>query len=522
MPSQGPRPDRHVIPRWRSPRRTARLGELNSVRAVSPSPEQPSPLLLEQLEHLRRGWTRTRAAGHLRKASSMAVEALGFAVAAGLEADVSPEVAFLEDQQTLVTPGGQRLVARVRAHMNEQPTLPLRTPPGEFPEPNSRQRIAELKAAVRTAPRNALAWVELARHYAVLGQHRHALRAMRTGHALAPTNRFVLRSAARLHLVTGDPEQAHWIILSAPSVQQDPWLLASELALAAEADRTPRFVRRAKQLMARGELPAFHISELASELATLELAAGKSRKARQLFSMALADPHENGLAQAEWALPQLPQLVVNTQLLEVPNSYEARAREARQGERWEEALAEASYWLYDERFSVEAATFASYVAATTLNKFQTAERVARIGLRAHPHSALLRNNLAFALAQQGRLGDATVELAAVTLEEQDVGDRVALAATAGLIAYRSGDPIMGRPLYDQAITKARQAGHREEEALASFYLAVEELRVGSPDARILATRAIGLARRQAWPEYKALVTQLERLLAEPPRRSDRG
>jgi tetratricopeptide (TPR) repeat protein len=505
MPSFSPREDRHVVPRWRDPRVTAWLGELNS---SSKAPTRPvDPAEQERLEDLRRSWQHARDVGEHRRAVSLALETAAFSVSHGPHLSHNDELAFLSGAPQLLSPAAERFVERLFAGRDEQHRLWL--PPAPYGSATeSHAHVRALKRHVRVAPRNALAWVELARQYIILGQSAQAQRAMRVARALSADNRFVLRSAARLHLVTGDADLAHQIIATSPATPNDPWLLAAELALAGEAGRAPKFTRRARAVLARDEAPPLHLSELASELATAELGAGKDRKARKLFQTALIDPHENGLAQVEWALPHLPLLVVDRDLLDVPSSYEARAREAAQDGRWKEALAESLQWLQDEPFSLDASTFASYVAATALMDYEAAERAARIGLAASPHRALLLNNLAFALAQQGRYIDAAAALreAAVT---GDDADRAAVVATGGLVAYRTGDSALGRRLYETAIHHARTAGHRSQEALATFYLAMEELRLQSDDAVSLARRAAELARRQQAAEYKLLVQRLE-------------
>lgn len=511
MPTIGPNRERHVVPRWRGPQQTIELGELSSL-TISRS----SPLSSDVAEHfrsLRTAWRYAKDQERLSEARSIAAEVLGLALTADLPMALDEEVALLLDESAPTTPVVRRLALSFRSRRDQQePALALRLPPTQAEPERTRELIAHLKAGVRSSPRDVLAWVELSRQYAILAQHNHAQAAMRIAQQLSPQNRYVLRSAARLHVVADDPASAHKLIARSDAVHKDPWLMASELALAAEADRPPISTRRARRLIDRGEVPPFHLSELASELATAELGAGNSRKARKLFRVALLEPHENGLAQVEWAAPQLPQLEIDVTALDIPHSFEARAREAAQRQDWEVALGEARYWLSDEQFSVSAAAFSSYVAGVVLEDFTAAEELAKLGIVSNPHSALLRNNLAFALAQQGRLAEASAELESVSGESQTNVDKVVLAATAGLIAYRSGDAAQGRDLYDHAIQRARQERLDGPAAVASFYLAREEVAVGSPHAADLVRRAIELVRHQSAPEYKVIANKLATLL----------
>jgi hypothetical protein len=55
---------------------------------------------------------------------------------------------------------------------------------------------------------------------------------MMTALQLAPQNRHVLRSAARLFLHVGDPECAHDLVARNDATKNDPWLIAAEIAIA--------------------------------------------------------------------------------------------------------------------------------------------------------------------------------------------------------------------------------------------------------------------------------------------------
>ena len=58
-----------------------------------------------------------------------------------------------------------------------------------------------------------------------------------------------------------------------------------------------------------GDHSNLDVSELISELATLDLQSGRDKRSRQLFVRALVDPTENSLAQAEWALQKDPRVI---------------------------------------------------------------------------------------------------------------------------------------------------------------------------------------------------------------------
>src|SRR5205823_4591050 len=107
-------------------------------------------------------------------------------------------------------------------------------------------------------------WVDIARHYSIMGFNEQARRAIQKGVALAPENRFTLRSAARFYIHIGDPEVAHDILKRSEKTKSDPWLLAAEIAAATVAGRTSRLVRRGRGFL--DTHPPFQATELASAI----------------------------------------------------------------------------------------------------------------------------------------------------------------------------------------------------------------------------------------------------------------
>src|SRR5262249_9736149 len=95
---------------------------------------------------------------------------------------------------------------------------------------------AELRRSLRRNPHNARRWTDLARLQAALGKDRHAERAILTAQGLAPEDRHVLRSAARLAIHLHRPDEARTILLRAQRTPHDPWLLACEISAAEIAE----------------------------------------------------------------------------------------------------------------------------------------------------------------------------------------------------------------------------------------------------------------------------------------------
>jgi tetratricopeptide (TPR) repeat protein len=367
--------------------------------------------------------------------------------------------------------------------------------------------VSRLRTRLREMPRNPTLFVDLARVYILLGQAEQATRAMRTALGLAPENRFVLRSAARLFLHIKEPEKAYGLLRSAEATRFDPWLLAAEIAVASATHRTPRFVREGEGMLIQAKSAPLHTSELASAIGTIELMTGHLRRGRQHFREALRVPTDNTLAQAQWvATNQVGANLVLKTDLDRPRSFEARSLAYRSKGEWEPALEEAKKWLYDEPFSRNAAAVASYLASVPLEQYGEAADLARVGLASTPRDTLLLNNLAFALASAGNIEAAEREFRQISPEEFESRNlRATLNATKGLLSYRRGDLGRGRLHYEQAIEQFRAEGDQLGLAQALLYHAREAFLARSPDADRIWQATQEQAEKVKLPEISTLL-----------------
>ena len=377
-----------------------------------------------------------------------------------------------------------------------------------------RARLHDARIRLREDPRNAVLLVDVARDYAILGSLRQATHAMAMALALAPENRFVLRCAVRLYQHSGDLERAHDLIARARAAPGDPWLLAAEMAVASAAHRKPRFTKRARQTLAGGSHPPAHLSEMASALATLELAAGKTRAAKRLFGVALRAPNDNTLAQAEWAASgELRGWDVDLNRFVVPCNFEALASRDFYAGQWDASLGQALGWLHDQGFSTRPAAHASYLASSIFEDYPKAQEILECGLRANPTEPTLLNNLAYALAMSGRPLEALDVLRRVDRSAPSGIGAVPLIATWGLIQYKLGNPKEGRALYAQAIEKAK--GNRRYRAAAAINLAREEILLRSPVADQALKEAVQESARVHEPDIAFLLMRVVRLAGLP-------
>ena len=488
--------ERHVIPRWRDARTTGQLGELDPSSEKATRIIEGEEFFREKIE----AWNRERTLG-------IASDLLGAAL-------VLRKFEEADDAARYVIASGEKASAPMRAIAERILQIEESIPSDEKPPPSEQRpllfrAIRGAREMLRDDPRNAIAWVELARAYTSLGVDSKAKRAMHMAVTLADDNRFVLRSASRLAVHVEEKQRAHELLRRTPATREDPWLLASEIAAADLNGKTSRFVKRGREMLASADFSPFHLAELATAIGSLELKAGNAKAARKLFQTALRQPTENSLAQIEWASERVSGIQIDPQQFAIPYSHEARALYSHSAADWKRAVAESIKWLADEPFSTHPAVLGSFIAAEYLEDFSLAQEICNDGLIASPSDATLLNNLAFALANEGKLKEAQDTLNLIPLVGLPTATDICRDATQGLIAFRQGDHAKGRFYYDGAMSKADQNQFLSLKIRAGIHLAREELEVDTTKAGHVIQDVIKMAKRTKDPD---LLGTLERLL----------
>jgi len=384
---------------------------------------------------------------------------------------------------------------------------------------NLPQAIRRLRQELQLFPRNPHGWVDLSRLYAVSGQNASAERAIEIAVGLGREDRLTLRSATRFYLHIGDSQRALRLLRRSRATERDPWLLAAELATASVAGATSRFMREARSFLKESGLSPWHLSELASALATTELSGGNARRARQLFEQALASPTDNAVAQGQWAKRWLQELEIPDSALVIPRAHEARSWERYEAGNWKSALDAAEKWLGDEPFSSRPAVMSSFISSVVLQEYDRSIEFCRRGLRANPDDQLLRNNLVFALASSDRLKEAIEEAKLMRTEAVSGTDAIAWTATQGLLAFRGGKSLAGRRLYEDAIEMSRN--NNRMRAFATAFLAREELLAGTMEWRNALDRAKHEGRLLRSKVLDELLVNIEKLGQRSRREGER-
>jgi Flp pilus assembly protein TadD len=478
--------DRKVIPRWRNFRKTVAAGELGL-----PSTQVPGAIDDSAFSEKISDW-------NVQRTLPYAAEVVGAAIVLQRHADATEAAEFVLRSNSGASAASRRLALQI-IHPSENQ---------QFGGDEVAYSCHEIRRSLQVEPRNAIAWTDLALHYANVGALDRAMRAMTVAMKLAPENRFVLRSAARLYVHKSDPEAAHALLLNAAATGSDPWLTAAEIAVSSMIGKTSSQIRSGRRLLAGRDYRPHELSELASSIATVEMRSASERSARKLFRQSLLDPTENSVAQARWAGQQVGGLDLDSGALR--RSPEASAWSSFHNGEWDQALANSRAWLDDQQFSSRPAMLGSYVAGVALEDFRESARLARAGLLANPQEPGLLNNLAYALVNLGQLAEAEKLISA--MRPRSPSEEIVRLATSGLLNYRKRNVAAGRLLYQQALDKAERANLTRLRAKAAVFFALEEIRANPASAG----DATSLALRYTRNLLDADLSNLLRKLKEPP------
>jgi hypothetical protein len=345
---------------------------------------------------------------------------------------------------------------------------------------NEQLRLA--REAVRVYDSNSLAWLDLARAYAINGDLERSERAIWTALHFDPNGRWVARAAARFFIHREKPDASVHVIEQASGYRNDPWLVSAHIAVSHALGKTSNLVRRARTLFDDDNFRARPLSELGMALATLDNESSSgSRIVNRLAKRSLRDPTENAVAQAEWIESITGKALGATAAARnVQNAFEARAKECEKAFEWKAAAKETFLWLCDQPFSSRPAIDGSYIAATFLQDYELAEKFAKVGFQANPDDPLVKNNYAVALAERGNLAKARRVFG--TLGDPGSKDFLELfRATEGLLRYRESRIDGARECYEKSRVAFEASGDFRSALLSLVYQTSEELRLDNYD-----------------------------------------
>jgi len=459
---------RNVIPRWRLSRNARKFNELGSV-SINTDSDIPMESTFDSLQI---DFNEHRTIWH-------AFDLVSSAIVLNRLPEVETAINFISDNKQN-EPISSSFI-KVLKETNEEDISTAKS--NDRPEIlQIRLRISKCKKILSDDPYNSLAWIDLAFNYTLLGVTDKARRAIEVALRLNSTNRFILRSASRFYIHSGDLEKAYQVVAQSDSTIHDPWLISAAIAAAGAGNRKTRFLDNARSMLRLNNFSPFDLSELHSELGTHELTSGKHNAAKKLFNNSLISATENSLAQAQWAASQITSLknVVNTST--VPFSYEAFTLNSFNNSSWDDAIVNASLWYEDQPFSSRPAIMLSYLYSIIFDKYDEAISIIERSLRANQNNQNLLNNLAYSYACQGNIVKASETIEKVDLDNISERDKIYILATKGLIEYRRMNIDLGRRFYSNAMEIANKESAIDAYSSALLYMAREELRIHATDA----------------------------------------
>lgn len=442
---------RRVVPNWRFFSETFSLGELGNVR----NPEaQENPYAIDEYVET---WLN-------RKSFSTAGDLISAAITNGQKENrYAKEAAlYISEQDTTHYPvlarGAKYILSDQTNYFNQQTTT-IHT--GLINKLRSAQdmghKIREIRHKLNITPYNAILYVDMARTQLTVGNQGKAVNLMQVALQLDHNNRFVVRAAVRLFHHLGDIDRANSVLRSTPMVKYDPWLIAADITTGMLRKKNSVHIKTGMNIISSQNYHPFSYTELASSLGTLEYYQGTRKKSRNFFKTSMLSPNDNSLAQAEWVAPKL-QFQVN-KITGVKLDYEARFYKELANGNLETAIEELVDWIIDMPYSQKPIYMGAGVAMTYMRDFEFAEAILGIGVKATPENTDFINNMAYALARQNKTKEAQVYIEKLKKTPQDKMTKavhICLNATQGLIAYRNGQPEMGKSLYQEAIKESEE------------------------------------------------------------------
>lgn len=474
--------DRHVIPNWRSFENTVKLGELNGSKGLE-LVSNFRPDISDILED----WSEID-----NHTIGMAGDILAVAIVSNQESNPQIiDIAKFVLKNEAVSPNALTTVAKEILKPTARMTVDLDFDTIELFQDRTNlitiyRKISELKRKLINNPSHSINWIEIGRLYAIIGQHLKAEKAIKNALFLAPENRFILRTMTRFFVHSGESGVAfaHDIIRKTNIVKHDPWILATEISLATLRGRNSKFIKQGLQIIDSSSFAPFNTTELASSLATVEMKNSNAKKSKKLFQLSLISPNDNSLAQAEWASQENNILFpINSIEMNLANSFEAKARDFAEKEKWIQALEFSKKWFLDLPFSKGSILFANNIAINKLKDHEIAANIGKLGLLAHPHDPVLLNNIIYSLSIQNKIEEAKLLLEKVDrIDLSSKNDnKVCLLATKGLLNYRTGNLEIARKFYKESIDLAIEIDNKQLVTKALVNMAREEILIGTDD-----------------------------------------
>lgn len=321
---------------------------------------------------------------------------------------------------------------------------------------SSIKAIAKLKMWLIKYPSDAIAHIEIARLYLVLGQIEKAENHIKYALYIDSNNRYVVRCACRFYIHINQIGLAMQVIKKSSLLKGDPWLLASEIAVNQVLGKSSKYLKRGKEIIDSRSYQLSDITELASAIATEEFLFGNIKKSKKLFNTSLISPNSNSLAQAQWFVSK-EKIYLGIKIPKNDKFDESLSLESMYQHKFKDALVYAKQWIKKYPFSTRAISLGDTIATLFLRDYKSSETILRDAMKTHQQNAWLANNLAYALALDGRVEEAEMEINKVNKKyyRPSLATDICIQATKGLIEFKKKNIETGIALYHEAIQSAK-------------------------------------------------------------------
>ncbi len=376
--------------------------------------------------------------------------------------------------------------------------------------------VAWLRSRIRYNNRDVLAWIDLAYLNTLRGDMIEARRNVMVASTLSPESPFIIRSSGRFLVHDDDAEAALYLTRKALKIGRCPDLIGTEIALSDLVDVASRWASEAKSIISKlSNYREGKIAETAIALATNEAKHGSRHKLKKILNKDWVSVDENVQAQLVWVSNFADVNIPNDFLVE-GNNAESQFRQFYATKNFKNALSAAEEWLEYQPFSTAPATYGSFIAGTYLGDYNKGAEICEAALYSNPSDFCLLNNAAFCLARAGDLMKAKACLSVARRIVVDLGETeiAVFQATQGLVAYRSGDSLLGAQLYHEAIKYFEKNDLSKEERLATLMWAEEAAQAGDESIKTMMMKIEELAeddpREEIYKKYKELRNKLRK------------
>lgn len=233
-------------------------------------------------------------------------------------------------------------------------------------ESSPQNNIQKLKKIVRFNNTDDSAWVDLAFFYSIQGQKKQAEKCINTALYLNPTSIFTIKGITKYLLLTGNIDEALWVLNKNDDYKSNPQIISTEISIAEAYNLKSKLLRKGHSIVKEGNITSFEKNELFATFATMEFNSGNSKMGQKLFSNSLIYPNENILAQARYLSSKFNK-TINTADINIPGTYERDSWIAYKNENFEDVLKYSIEWFYFQPFSVTPALMNSFINSMVFN-----------------------------------------------------------------------------------------------------------------------------------------------------------